>query len=51
MTDDNASIRELVREWGEQGVRYVRFELPDLHGTSRSKIVPLAHVEGFAATG
>ena len=51
MTDDNASISELVRAWGEQGVRYVRFELPDLHGTSRSKIVPLAHVEGFAASG
>ena len=51
MTDDNASISELVRAWREQGVRYVRFELPDLHGTSRSKIVPLAHVEGFAASG
>ena len=51
MTADNPSINELVRAWGEQGIRYVRFELPDLHGTSRSKIVPLAHVEGFAASG
>ena len=51
MTADKASISELVRAWGEQGIRHVRFELPDLHGTSRSKIVPLGHVESFAASG
>ena len=51
MAANNASIEELVRAWREDGVRYVRFELPDLHGTSRSKIIPLDHVESFSATG
>ena len=54
MVDDKSqsqSISELVRTWGEQGIRYVRFELPDLHGTSRSKIIPPAHVEEYAAKG
>ena len=54
MADDmgqSQPIAELVRAWEQHGVRYVRFELPDLHGTSRSKIIPLAHVESYASTG
>ena len=34
-----------------QGVRYVRFELPDLHGVSRLKVVPINKVEGYARKG
>ena len=45
------TIADLVQAWEQQGIRYVRFELPDMHGTSRSKIIPLGHVEAFAARG
>ncbi len=31
--------------------RYLRFELPDLHGTSRTKVVPIDKVEGYARKG
>lgn len=51
MAASNVSMSELVRSWQGEGIRYVRFELPDLHGTSRSKIVPLAHAEVFASQG
>ena len=33
------------------GIEFVRFELPDLHGISRSKLVPIDAVEGFARKG
>lgn len=33
------------------GIRYVRFEQSDLHGVSRSKLVPLDAVEGYARKG
>ena len=42
------SLTDLVREWEQAGIKHVRFELPDMHGTSRSKIVPLPHVESYA---
>ncbi|MBM3944404.1 MAG: glutamine synthetase [SAR202 cluster bacterium] len=45
------SIVDLVREWRTQGIEYVQFELPDMHGTSRSKIIPLNHVESYAKSG
>lgn len=45
------SITDLVREWRGQGIQYVQFELPDMHGISRSKIIPLNHVESFARNG
>lgn len=44
-------VQEIVDGWRGQGVKYVRFELPDLHGTSRSKIIPLDHVIKYAAKG
>ena len=31
--------------------RYLRFELPDLHGTSRTKVVPIDKVEAYARKG
>ena len=45
------TVPELVSGWREQGIRNVRFELPDMHGTSRSKIIPIDHVESYAAEG
>jgi glutamine synthetase len=35
----------------EQDVEYVRFELPDLHGVSRLKVVPIDKVEGYLRKG
>ena len=42
---------EIIEEWRADGVRFVRFELPDLHGTSRSKLVPIDHAAGYADEG
>jgi glutamine synthetase len=49
--DKSVSIEQVLTGWGERGIRNVRFELPDLHGTSRSKLVPIQHVAGFAREG
>jgi glutamine synthetase len=38
---------QAIEEWRKAGVRWVRFECPDMHGTSRSKMVPIEHAEGF----
>ncbi|MCP4329715.1 MAG: glutamine synthetase [Alphaproteobacteria bacterium] len=49
MTGD--TITQMMTELDALGARYVRFELPDLHGTSRTKVVPIAKVEGYARDG
>jgi glutamine synthetase len=41
----------LLESWKEQGIRNVLFELPDMHGIPRSKIVPLNKVRGFVEKG
>ncbi|MFQ5784923.1 MAG: glutamine synthetase family protein [Alphaproteobacteria bacterium] len=46
-----AQIDRFVRDLGKQGVRHVRFELPDMHGTSRAKVVPIDAVAGYAKRG
>ena len=45
------AISSWVKSLEAQGVKYVRFELPDLHGVSRLKVVPLTKVEGYARKG
>ncbi|PSN18491.1 glutamine synthetase, partial [filamentous cyanobacterium CCP5] len=45
------TISSWVESLKEQGVKYVRFELPDLHGVSRLKVVPLSKVENYARKG
>jgi len=40
-----------MEELRHQGIEYLRFELPDLHGVSRLKIVPIKKVEGYARKG
>ncbi|MBM3518714.1 MAG: glutamine synthetase, partial [Alphaproteobacteria bacterium] len=35
----------------ERGVKLVRFELPDMHGVSRSKVIPIDHVAAYGRTG
>ncbi len=42
---------DVLASWREQGVRNVRFELPDMHGTSRSKLVPIEHAAHYAEEG
>jgi glutamine synthetase len=44
-------ISAAVNKMRSEGIQYVRFELPDLHGTSRSKLVPIHAVEGYARGG
>jgi glutamine synthetase len=46
-----SDVAALIGEWRSQGIRYVRFELPDLHGISRSKTIPIDHAIGYAETG
>jgi glutamine synthetase len=45
------SAGEVLAGWRQQGIRNVRFELPDMHGTSRSKLVPIEHATRFAEEG
>ena len=35
----------------KRGVRHVRFELPDMHGISRTKIIPTGAAAGYARRG
>ena len=45
------SAVEIIEGWQGDGVRWVRFEVPDMHGTSRSKLIPIEHAAGFAEGG
>jgi glutamine synthetase len=45
------TLAETLAQWREEGVRNVRFELPDMHGTSRSKLVPIEHVRRYEREG
>jgi glutamine synthetase len=45
------TAQEVLTSWREQGIRNVRFELPDMHGTSRSKLVPIEHATRYAEEG
>jgi len=49
--DQLTKTEEILSRWQEQGIRYVRFELPDMHGTSRSKIVPIENAGHYAKSG
>src|SRR2546426_4856874 len=47
----SASVEQVLTGWKEQGIRNVRFELPDMHGTSRSKLVPIENADRYASKG
>jgi len=49
--DKSVSVDKVLAGWKERGIRNVRFELPDMHGTSRSKIVPIDHAASYAKNG
>jgi glutamine synthetase len=44
-------VATIVDAWREAGIRWVRFELPDMHGISRSKTVPIEHAPAYADRG
>ena len=44
-------IGAAVARLRKDGIEWVRFEQSDLHGTSRSKLVPIGAVEGYARKG
>jgi glutamine synthetase len=45
------SVNEIIEGWQTNGIEWVRFELPDMHGTSRSKTVPIRHAVRFGQGG
>jgi glutamine synthetase len=49
--EEQGTVEQVLGRWSEQGIHSVRFELPDMHGTSRSKLIPIEHAESYAQTG
>jgi glutamine synthetase len=49
--EQSISVDDVLAGWREQGIQYVRFELADMHGTSRSKLVPIEHAGRYAVDG
>jgi glutamine synthetase len=49
--DQSVAVEQVLAEWRDQGIRNVRFELPDMHGTSRSKLVPIENAAHFSREG
>ncbi len=45
------SVPQFVEYLTNHHIEYIRFELPDLHGVARSKVVPIDKVESFARKG
>ncbi len=50
MTDER-DVDELLAALEAGGFEYLRFEMPDLHGTARAKTVPVDKVAGYARKG
>ena len=50
-TDTAIGAAQVLDGWRAQGIRFVRFELPDMHGTSRAKLVPIERAHGYAENG
>jgi glutamine synthetase len=46
-----SDVGSVLDGWREAGIRWVRFELPDMHGISRSKTIPIEHVPAYAESG
>ena len=45
------SLDEILARWERAGIRSVLFELPDMHGASRSKLIPINRASGYAQKG
>jgi glutamine synthetase len=46
-----SEVAHIIEQWDAQGIRYVRFEAPDMHGVSRSKLVPIGQAAAYANDG
>jgi glutamine synthetase len=46
-----ANAERLATLMADHAIEYVRFELPDMHGTSRSKTIPAAKARDYALDG
>jgi glutamine synthetase len=46
-----SELREVLNGWERDGIRRVRFELPDMHGISRSKTIPISHALDYGENG
>lgn len=46
-----SGVGQALDEWRDRGIKWIRFELPDMHGISRSKTVPMEHAPAFADGG
>ena len=44
-------IDSIVSRLRKDGIRHVRFEVPDMHGVSRYKLIPIDKVAGYARKG
>jgi glutamine synthetase len=44
-------LAEILRNSADQQIEFVRFEQSDTHGISRSKLIPIQHVERFTNDG
>jgi glutamine synthetase len=44
-------VRTILDGWRQDGIAFVRFELPDIHGISRSKTIPIGHAFDYAERG
>jgi glutamine synthetase len=49
--EQRVTVEDVLAGWRDQGIRHVRFELPDMHGNSRSKLVPIEHAGRYADEG
>jgi glutamine synthetase len=49
--EQSVTAADVIAGWRDRGIRYVRFELPDMHGNSRSKLVPIEHADRYAEEG
>jgi glutamine synthetase len=45
------SVGKVLEGWRKDGIAFVRFELPDMHGISRSKTIPIDHAGDYAERG
>ena len=45
------AVDDVLDAWRSSGIEFVRFELPDMHGISRSKLIPLEKCAGYAEEG
>src|SRR5207237_9593735 len=46
-----SDVKKVLEGWQKEDVGFVRFELPDMHGISRSKTIPIAHAFDYAERG